>query len=443
MQLAVSGADTLATAKRLRSEDLGPENTLTGALNRIGRVVLGRLDYGVGLSSDVYMKAYNFIRQHHPALMTKLAPVFAFIDRVRNTGGSLRHRIETEGVAAFQLLGSLLNDIAAATLPVQVGPAFAMAGHSGGGGSGRHDGGWRNTGSGADGSRRNAGNRGGETDTSSTGSDDGSAGVDRKGDGSDDGKSTPDNSDGGSGETHIGSKPVSPDDIPDLLAKKGEVTFEQWISRISDGEFKRYWRVKAAREKIKKLSRASNLLKVDDIVTEILRKAPSDTGKLPDQKPPSDGQGARSGDYPRFKPGEQFVDPLHVSFTQASVAYRKRDKNFTFDDMVASMRENCWDGDPVDVVIMPNNALTSADNTRILAARHAGIRVRAVVRKYDELIGDDENWRFKLDGKLPKTWGDAIQFRVKKQAQIDKIYKKWSTQNPYGSLYDPEVTGSP
>jgi len=136
MQLAVSGADTLATAKRLRSEDLGPENTLAGALNRIGRVVLGRLDYGVGLSSDVYMKAYDFIRRHHPALMTKLAPVFEFIDRVRNTGGSLRHRFESKGVAAFQLLGSLLNDIATATLPVQVGPAFAMAGHSGGSGSG-------------------------------------------------------------------------------------------------------------------------------------------------------------------------------------------------------------------------------------------------------------------------------------------------------------------
>jgi len=136
MQLAVSGADTLATARRFRSEDLAVENTLAGALNRFGRMVLGRLDYGVGLSSDVYMKAYNFIRQHHPALMTKLAPVFEFIDRMRNTGGSLRHRIETEGVAAFQLLGSLLNDIATATQPGQLGPAFAMAGHSGGSGSG-------------------------------------------------------------------------------------------------------------------------------------------------------------------------------------------------------------------------------------------------------------------------------------------------------------------
>lgn len=41
------------------------------------------------------------------------------------------------------------------------------------------------------------------------------------------------------------------------------------------------------------------------------------------------------------------------------------------------MRTNGWKGDPVDVVKMPDGKLTSMDNTRIAAAREAGIDVKA------------------------------------------------------------------
>lgn len=48
------------------------------------------------------------------------------------------------------------------------------------------------------------------------------------------------------------------------------------------------------------------------------------------------------------------------------------------------MRTNGWKGDPVDVVKMPDGKLTSMDNTRIAAAREAGIDVKASVRGFDD-----------------------------------------------------------
>ena len=45
-----------------------------------------------------------------------------------------------------------------------------------------------------------------------------------------------------------------------------------------------------------------------------------------------------------------------------------------------SMKSDGWKGDPVDVVRMPDGKLTSIDNTRIAAAREAGIDVKATVR---------------------------------------------------------------
>jgi filamentous hemagglutinin len=48
------------------------------------------------------------------------------------------------------------------------------------------------------------------------------------------------------------------------------------------------------------------------------------------------------------------------------------------------MKTNGWKGDPVDVVKMPDGKLTSMDNTRIAAAREAGIDVNASVRGFDD-----------------------------------------------------------
>ncbi|GFN30052.1 hypothetical protein [Paenibacillus xylaniclasticus] len=42
------------------------------------------------------------------------------------------------------------------------------------------------------------------------------------------------------------------------------------------------------------------------------------------------------------------------------------------------MKANGWQGSPIDVVKMPDGKLTTVDNTRVLAARNAGINVEAV-----------------------------------------------------------------
>ncbi|WP_213071727.1 hypothetical protein [Acinetobacter nosocomialis] len=101
------------------------------------------------------------------------------------------------------------------------------------------------------------------------------------------------------------------------------------------------------------------------------------------------------------------------------------------------MKKNGWNGEPVDIVIMPNGSATSMDNTRILAAREAGIDVKAKVRDFNTPLTSLEKDRFKSGNVVPKTWGEAIKLRVEKQGQFEK---GWEIKFPYGSIYDPKVT---
>lgn len=45
----------------------------------------------------------------------------------------------------------------------------------------------------------------------------------------------------------------------------------------------------------------------------------------------------------------------------------------------------------------------------------------------------------RYQGKVPKTWGEAIEFRVQKQSSDGLAPKDWANQFPNGSIYDPEV----
>ena len=126
-----------------------------------------------------------------------------------------------------------------------------------------------------------------------------------------------------------------------------------------------------------------------------------------------------------------------IRFSQNSVSFNKTDRvtgtNYTYNDLVKNMRENGWVGDPVDVVKMPDNKLTSMDNTRIAAAREAGIGVEASVRRYDEsltpAIKEARGWQ------NFNTWGDAITGRINKQSG------GFSASNPYGSTELPRISG--
>jgi hypothetical protein len=135
------------------------------------------------------------------------------------------------------------------------------------------------------------------------------------------------------------------------------------------------------------------------------------------------------------------VKPKDIRFSQNTVSFNKTDpktgKKYTYDDMVESMKTDGWKGDPVDVVEMPDGQLTSLDNTRIVAAREAGIDVKANIRAFDEPLSAAEITRFTKNGKVPSTWGDAVNVRIASQSG------KFPVNYPYGSDKLPKVTGNP
>ena len=138
-------------------------------------------------------------------------------------------------------------------------------------------------------------------------------------------------------------------------------------------------------------------------------------------------------------PKVRSIDPNEVRFSQTSVSYNKVDRagnNYTYDNLVASMREKGWQGDPIDVVRMPDGHLTSMDNTRVRAAREAGIKVEARERGYNDLVTEPEQQRFAVKGKKPDTWGEAIELRVGKQSP-----KRFGKETPYGSHELPKLSG--
>lgn len=92
------------------------------------------------------------------------------------------------------------------------------------------------------------------------------------------------------------------------------------------------------------------------------------------------------------------------------------------------MKANGWNGAPIDVVKMSDGKLTTVDNTRVLAARNAGIDVQATVHNATDPIPADMAQRFvSRNGDIPKTWGEAVTNRINNQNS------SYRTTNPYGS----------
>ena len=79
------------------------------------------------------------------------------------------------------------------------------------------------------------------------------------------------------------------------------------------------------------------------------------------------------------------------------------------------MSQNGWIGEPIDIVEMPDGIYTTLDNTRVVAAREAGIYVAANVHKYDEPLDDWQVERFTTAKGAPSTWGEAVNLRIGKQ----------------------------
>jgi hypothetical protein len=62
--------------------------------------------------------------------------------------------------------------------------------------------------------------------------------------------------------------------------------------------------------------------------------------------------------------------------------------------LTSSMKTNGWLGAPIDAVRMPYGLITAVDNTRVVAAQHAGIAVKVSVHVFDESLPPDVVARF-------------------------------------------------
>jgi hypothetical protein len=83
------------------------------------------------------------------------------------------------------------------------------------------------------------------------------------------------------------------------------------------------------------------------------------------------------------------------------------------------MAANGWQGDPISVVRMADQGLTTVDNTRLLAAGLTGTPVQATIFDADSEIDDSQAIRFiGPNGQLPSTWGQAVLNRIANQNNL-------------------------
>ena len=121
-----------------------------------------------------------------------------------------------------------------------------------------------------------------------------------------------------------------------------------------------------------------------------------------------------------FGPENLGIEPNEIRYSQSSANGSS--------DIIQSMKANGWQGDPIDVVEMPDGIYTTIDNTRVVSAREAGINVEANVHGYNDPLPSEYIERFTTKKGVPKTWGEAIELRVSKQKA------SFRNGNPYGKL---------
>nr|WP_323866508.1 hypothetical protein [Xenorhabdus sp. Flor] len=110
---------------------------------------------------------------------------------------------------------------------------------------------------------------------------------------------------------------------------------------------------------------------------------------------------------PRTLPEVVELDPKTIRFSQNSV-------NDTA-ELVQSMKNKGWAGEPIDVIRMSDGKLTTIDNTRVLAASRAGIKVKARIYDGTSPLPPEFTQRFTTYKGIPSTWEEAINLRIGKQ----------------------------
>jgi hypothetical protein len=166
-----------------------------------------------------------------------------------------------------------------------------------------------------------------------------------------------------------------------------------------------------------KVRKAKNAAKILDEAAS----GPKPNKDVPEWKSNSSGDyspGNVAGDAPQV-PNKLpvSVDPREIGFSQTTVSYRKTRMTesgekitYTYDDLVAGMKADGWNGSPLNVVRMPDGSLTSIDNTRLLAAREANIDAQVVIHNYADEISNASALEYaRPNMAAPKSWGEAIQ----------------------------------
>ena len=97
------------------------------------------------------------------------------------------------------------------------------------------------------------------------------------------------------------------------------------------------------------------------------------------------------------------------------------------------MKAYGWKGEAIDVVKVGDGGLTTIDNTRVLAASRAGVKVQANIRNATDALPANMVERFTTKKGVPSTWGEAVQLRVGKQNA------SFRNQYPNGSPYTGSV----
>jgi len=114
------------------------------------------------------------------------------------------------------------------------------------------------------------------------------------------------------------------------------------------------------------------------------------------------------------------LDPKLIKTTQTTT----KQQGATLKALTNSMKENGFVVEPdklIDVVRMQDGSLTSLDNTRIAAADLAGVKVKARVSNFDDLLPDDADFVSRFvgrNGEIPKTFGEAVENRVSNQKKV-------------------------
>ena len=104
------------------------------------------------------------------------------------------------------------------------------------------------------------------------------------------------------------------------------------------------------------------------------------------------------------------------------------------------MKTNGWQGEPINVVKMPDGSLTAIDNTRLFAARKAGIDAKVKIHDYYAAIPKELANNYYADGKpMANTWGEAIHTRISIQKDIYFQDRIFAEKYPNGTVYDPKI----